>query len=146
VRNCVTVPNIDGETRLDRLRSVSLLAGVGDDALGKILECATDFDAPAGQVLAEVRMPGAGLFLIEEGIAIVDVPGQPVELGPGHSFGELSLITDHPRAARVRAKTQLRGVAISRHDFQRLLDSEPRLAIAMLREVAKRLVAFTTHE
>lgn len=130
--------------RLDRLRSVSLFAEVGEDGLRRILDCATEFTAPAGQVLAEVRMPGAGLFVIEDGTAIVDVPGHPIELGPGESFGELSLLTDHERAARVRAKTEIRCLAISRHDFQRIIESEPGLAIVMLRALAKRLVEFTT--
>ena len=131
--------------RLDRLRSVSLFTELSDDGLRRILDCANEFDAPAGQVLAEVRMPGAGLFVIEEGTAVVDVPGRPIELGPGESFGELSLLSDHERAARVRAKTPLRCLAISRHDFDGILENEPRLAIAMLRALAKRLVEFTTH-
>ena len=131
--------------RLDRLRAVSLFAEVGDDGLRRILDCANEFEAPAGQVLAEVRMPGSGLFVIEEGSAVVDVPGHPLELGPGESFGELSLLTDRERAARVRAKTPIKCLAISRHDFQDILDSEPRLAIAMLRALAHRLADFTPH-
>ena len=131
--------------RLDRLRAVSLFAEVGDDGLRRILDCANEFEAPAGQVLAEVRMPGSGLFVIEEGTAVVDVPGHPLELGSGESFGELSLLTDAPRAARVRAKTPIKCLAISRHDFQDILDSEPRLAIAMLRALAHRLADLTPH-
>jgi voltage-gated potassium channel len=130
--------------RLDRLRSVSLFAEVGEDGLRKILDCATEFTAPAGQVLAEFRMPGAGLFVIEDGTVVVEVPGHPIELGPGESFGELSLLTDHERAARVRAKTEIRCLAIARHDFQAILESEPGLAIHMLRALAQRLVEFTT--
>jgi CRP-like cAMP-binding protein len=131
--------------RLDRLRAVSLFAEVGDDGLRRILDCANEFEAPAGQVLAEVRMAGSGLFVIEEGAAVVDVPGHPLELGPGESFGELSLLTDRERAARVRAKTPIKCLAISRHDFEDILDSEPRLAIAMLRALAHRLADFTPH-
>lgn len=133
------------QDRLEKLRSVSLFAEVGEDGLKRILDCATEFDAPAGQVLAEFRMAGAGLFVIEEGTVVVEVPGHPIELGPGEAFGELSLLTDHDRAARVRAKTPIRCLAISRHEFQPILESEPRLAIAMLRSLAKRLVEFTTH-
>jgi len=124
---------------------VALLSGIGDEGLRRILECATEFEAPAGQVLTEVKMPGSGLFVIEEGMVVVEIPGQRLELGPGESFGELSLLTDHPRAARVRAKTAIRCLAIARHDFDRLLGAEPQLAIAMLRELATRLVQFTTH-
>lgn len=131
--------------RLEKLRSVSLFAEIGDDGLQRILDCANEFDAPAGQVLAEFRMPGSGLFVIEEGTVVVEVPGHPIELGPGESFGELSLLTDHERAARVRARTPIRCLAISRHDFQPILESEPHLAITMLKALAKRLVEFTAH-
>ena len=131
--------------RLDKLRSVALFAEVGDEGLKRILDCATEFDAPAGQVLAEFRMAGAGLFVIEEGAVFVEVPGHPIELGPGESFGELSLLTDHERAARVRAKTPIRCLALSRRDFLPLLESEPPLAVTMLKALARRLVEFTTH-
>ena len=54
------------------------------------------------------------------------------------------MLTDHERAARVRAKTEIRCLAIARHDFQAILESEPGLAIHMLRALAQRLVEFTT--
>src|SRR5438093_5861909 len=113
--------------RLERLRAVSRFAEVDDDGLKRILDCATEFDVPAGQVLTEVRMPGAGLFVIEEGTVVVEVPGHHLELGAGESFGELSLLTDHKRAARVRAKTPIRCLALSRQDFDRILHAEPSL-------------------
>jgi voltage-gated potassium channel len=140
-----TVPDQTIDERLERLRAVPLLAGIDDDGLRRILECANEFEAPASQLIVEVRMPGTGLFLIEEGTVVVEVPGHPIELGPGSSFGELSLLTDQPRAARVRAKTAVRCLAISRSDFDRILADEPSLAIAMLRDLANRLVSFTTH-
>ena len=42
-------------------------------------------------------------------------------------------------AARVRAETDVRCLAIGREDFARLLDSEPRIAVAMLPVLARRL-------
>jgi CRP-like cAMP-binding protein len=43
------------------------------------------------------------------------------------------------RAARVRAETDLRCVAIGREDFAALLDEEPSIAVAMLPVLARRL-------
>jgi CRP-like cAMP-binding protein len=124
---------------------VPLFAELDDDGLRMIFDCATEFDAPPGQVLAEAKMAGSGLFVIEDGSVMVEVPGHAYELGPGEFFGELALLTDHPRAARVRAKTAVRCLALARHDFERILDGEPKLAIAMLRTLAKRLVDQTPH-
>lgn len=127
--------------RIDRLRSVPIFAELDDDGLRSILACATEFDAPAGHVLAEAGMAGSGLFVIEEGSVNVEVPGSPRELGPGEFFGELSLLVpDTPRAARVRAHTPARLLALSRHDFERLLASEPKMALAMLRVLARRIL------
>lgn len=126
--------------RIERLRSVPIFRELDDDALHSILDCATEFDAPAHHVLAEAGMAGAGLFVIEEGAVVVEVPGHPRELGPGEFFGELSLLVDAPRAARVRTRTASRCLALSRHDFERLLASEPPMALAMLRVLARRIL------
>ena len=127
--------------RIERLRSVPIFTELDDDALGSILACATEFDAPAGHVLAEAGMAGAGLFVIEAGAVTVEIPGHPRELGPGDFFGEVSLLLpDQPRAARVRAKTPARCLALSRHDFERTLEAQPKMALAMLRVLARRII------
>jgi voltage-gated potassium channel len=122
------------------LRAIPLFAGVDEAGLGGIAELATEFTAPAGQVLAEVGQPGTGLFVIEEGTVEVDLPsGSAVELGPGEFFGEAALLTDSPRNARVRARTDVRCLAIERLAFRRLLEEQPSIAVAMLPIVARRL-------
>ena len=140
MRNFPAVSDAITTQRIERLRSVPVFAELDDDALRSVLECATEFEAPAGQVLAEAGMAGAGLFVVEEGSAVVEIPGQHRELGPGEFFGELSLLVDAPRAARVRVKTSARLLALSRHDFERILESQPRMALAMLRVLAKRII------
>jgi CRP-like cAMP-binding protein len=45
--------------------------------------------------------------------------------------------------ARVRAKAACRCLAISRDDFERLLEAEPSIAVPMLTTVARRLVDVT---
>ena len=127
--------------RIDRLRGVPIFAELDDDALRSVLDCATEFDAPTGHVLAEAGMPGAGLFIVEDGSVVVEAADHPRELGPGEFFGEISLLLpDTPRAARVQVRRAARLLAISRHDFERLLTSQPPMAIAMLRVLAKRIL------
>ena len=64
---------------------------------------------------------------------------QVAQLAPGQFFGEMSLLTDDPHSARVRAKTSVRCLALSRRDFTALLDDEPKVAVAMLPVLARRL-------
>ena len=80
------------------------------------------------------------MFLIEAGRVEVDLDGsRKVELGPGEFFGELSLLTDRYRTARVHALTEVSGLAIGRHEFEELVETQPGLGLAMLRVLAARL-------
>jgi voltage-gated potassium channel len=125
---------------IDKLKSIPLFADLSDQALDRVVELSTEFEAPAGWVLVEVGQPGSGMFVLEEGTVEVQTPdGREWELGPGDFFGELALLTDHPRSARVRAKTPVRSLAISRIDFSKLLTEEPEIAVAMLPKLAQRI-------
>lgn len=124
---------------VEQLRNVPLMATMDDSALNLCAELATGFGVPAGHVLAEHGQPGSGMFLITEGTVVVQLPTGPVELGPGEFFGELALLADVGRVARVRAATPVRGLAIGRKEFTELLEREPRVAVAMLPVLAQRL-------
>src|SRR5207247_9876868 len=95
------------------LRGIALFAELDESALKRIAALATEFDAPAGQVLAERGQPGAGLLVIETGEITVEFPdGRLNEYGPGEFFGEVSLLTDEPRTARVRSRSAGRGRSV----------------------------------
>jgi len=130
-------PTID--QRLQTLKSLPLFEGLSEESLQSILDTSAEFQAAPGQVLVEFHMAGSGLFVIEEGTVVVERSGKNIELGPGQFFGELALLTSTPRTARVRAKTPTRLLAIGRPEFRMLLESEPKMALAMLEVLAKRL-------
>ena len=125
---------------LAELRRIPLFADLDDAALARVAGLAAEFEAQAGHVLVEVGQPGSGMFVLEEGTAAVELPdGRSRHLQPGEFFGEIALLTDHPRNARVQAKTPVRCLAISRTDFANLLEEEPRIGIAMLPKLAARI-------
>ena len=127
---------------VEKLRDVPLFADLHDHTLKRIAELSTEFEEPAGWVLVEVGQPGSGMFVLEEGTVEVQTPdGRVWDLGPGEFFGELALLTDQPRQARIRAKTPVRCLAISRRDFSKLLNEEPEIAVAMLPKLAQRIDA-----
>jgi voltage-gated potassium channel len=75
----------------------------------------------------------------------VELPGKKIELGPGEFFGELALLDEKAtHMARVSASSSLRCLALGRDDFLELLETQPRLAIAMLKVVARRLAGAKT--
>ena len=112
-----------------RLRSLPLFADLDDDQLDRLATCTSEFDAPAGQALIERGRAGSGLFVLEQGEAIVEAPEGTRELGPGDVFGERSLLgEDGERTARVRARTDVRCLAIARTELERVLAESPALA------------------
>jgi voltage-gated potassium channel len=127
---------------VEMLRGIPLFAELDDRALRRVAELVNEFEAPAGWLLVEVGQPGSGMFVLEEGTVEVQTPdGREWDLGPGDFFGELALLTDQPRKARVQAKTPVRCLAISRMDFSKLLQEEPEIAVAMLPRLAQRVDA-----
>ena len=124
----------------DLLRSSPFFAQFDDDALERIAAPFVEIEFPAGHVLIESRIPGAGLFVICEGTVIVEVREFERELGPGEVVGEISLVEDDGlRRARVVAKTPLPCLALDRAEFDRLAEAEPELAAAMRRLASERL-------
>lgn len=124
---------------LRRLSQVPLFSELDQAGLERVDCIANEFEVEPGHVLMERGQPGLGMFIIESGRMRVDVPGgDPVTLGPGDFVGELSVLADHPRTARVVAEEKVRGVAIRRQDLVSLLMDQPSIAIGMLRSLASR--------
>jgi CRP-like cAMP-binding protein len=113
----------------DRLAALPLFAGLDDDQLERLAAATSEFDAPAGQALIERGRAGSGIFVLEEGHAIVEAPEGKRQIGPGDVFGERALLGDDvERTARVRAETDVRCLAISRPELEELLAEDPRVA------------------
>lgn len=114
---------------------------MSDAALERLAACAAEIECDPGQVLALEGDPGSGMFVILDGTVSVEMRGGwHTELGEGNFVGEISLLVPGAtRVARVRAATPVRCLTIPRQDFLELVESEPSLALAMLRELARRL-------
>jgi CRP-like cAMP-binding protein len=126
----------------DELRAVPLLEGVSEAALERLASVSGEVISEPGQLLALQGDPGSGMFVILDGEVAVEWRGGFVELGPGNFFGELTLLAPGgTRIARVRASSRVRCLAIPRDDALALLESEPTVALVMLREIARRFAS-----
>ena len=95
-----------------------------------------------GQIVAMEGDRGSGMFVILDGTASVEWRGGSVSLDAGTFFGELTVLAPGGRRnARVRAATEMRCLAIPREVALELIESEPSVALAMLREVARRFAS-----
>jgi CRP-like cAMP-binding protein len=76
-----------------------------------------------------------------DGAVAVELRGTTIELGRGDLVGELALLVPETgRIARVTAVAETRCLAIPRETFIALVETEPAFALALVRELARRLV------
>ena len=123
----------------DDLRAIPLFADASEAALETVALHAGEVTCESGQILALEGDRGSGMFVVLDGRVSVEWRGGRVELGPGSFVGELTLLAPGgTRNARVRAATHVRCLAISRDDALHLVETEPSVALGMLREVARR--------
>jgi CRP/FNR family cyclic AMP-dependent transcriptional regulator len=124
--------------------AIPLFAQISEEAAA-IVASGGVTDVPAGQVLAQAGDPGVGMFVVLDGSVMVERGDLHIEMERGSFFGELALLVpDSPRIARVRAKTDARVLAVPRQTFELLLETEPAFTLALLRELATRLVQART--
>jgi CRP-like cAMP-binding protein len=125
----------------DELRAIPLFAGLSDAGLERLLASAGEIECEPGQVLVLRGEPGSGMYVVLDGTVMVELRGGlHTELGVGNFFGETALLVPSAvRGARVRASTEVRCLSVPREDFLALVESEPSLALEMLRELARRL-------
>jgi CRP/FNR family cyclic AMP-dependent transcriptional regulator len=131
----------------DELRALPLFTDVSDEALQRLAECVAELERDPGQVIALPGDPGSGMFVIREGAVSVELRGDaPIELREGNFFGELALLTpDATRIGRVRASTTVRLLSIPRQEALTLVESEPSVALKMLKEIARRFAGVPLH-
>ena len=133
-----------GDDRLEALRRVPLFSELGNEELQRVAEAVNEVAVPAQQLLVQPGTAGTGMFFIAEGTAVVETKRDRIELGPGQFFGELALMSeDATRTARVRAKTELRCLALDRVSFRKLVTEHPDVAASLLEVALGRLAENT---
>src|ERR1700682_1484457 len=125
-----------------------LFAGLPRRMLGRL---ATRFLEKAyypGEFVFHEGDPGRALFVVVEGTVeiIQESPrGEHVvrTLVAGDAFGELALIDESPRSGSARIGEQARLLILYKSDFDALMEGEARIALVVLRNLARVLAAYT---
>ena len=130
--------------------SYPIFAGLAPVSLARLIG---EFETrlyPAGAVIFRQGEPGQEMFVVRAGVAEAragqgDEGSYPLSLyQTGDSFGELALLTDDPRSTTVVALTDLELWALPKQRFLMLVQQMPGLALAVGRQVSRRLQA--THQ
>lgn len=124
------------------LGSVPFFASLDEKRRKALASDGKELSFKAGDLIVGEGASGVGFYLVLDGKAEVR-KGKRVlaSLGKGEFFGEMSLIDDQPRSADVVAVAPTRCWALSSWAFNALVRAKPDIALAMLKELVKRLRA-----
>jgi CRP-like cAMP-binding protein len=119
---------------LETLAGLPLLADVPLEALRPVALEMCESVFPAGtEVMREGDEDGVGFFVVLAGEGDVFVGAQHVRIvRAGDHFGELAAIDGGPRAATVRARTELRCLIVTDAAFHELVHDHPSAAWKLL--------------
>lgn len=123
------VPDAIAHSLVKLLRSVPDFADLDDDTLLAIVGASANLFWPAGASIFEHGTGSEALYLVLSGeVSISDREAEVSRIGPGSSFGELSLLlhTTHSKDARATEPTEL--MVIPQASFESLLAENPKLA------------------
>ena len=132
-------------SNLDHLRNVPIFSDLSVSDLEKISNKMVSRSYDKGQMILLEETHGETFFVIKSGIVKVtrlSDDGREVILailGESDFFGEMSLLDGEGRSANIVANEKAVVLTLSRNDFLSCLESYPKIAIALLEELAIRL-------
>lgn len=132
------------ESEVQSLRQVPMFAGV-DPARLKLLAFTSErVQFRPGQRFFSQGDPSDAAYVILEGAAEIclETPNGPkkiAEVGRSALVGEMGILADSPRSATIQAACDTVALRIDKRIFLELLVQFPQFAIAVMRELGKRL-------
>jgi len=128
---------------VELLRDVALFSACSKRELGHIASLVEEIEVPEGKVLMREGELGRELFVIVDGTANVAVGKKKrvARLGPGWTFGEVSLLDRGPRSATVTAHTDMHLLVLTARAFSTILEESPSFSRKILKAMARRLRA-----
>ncbi|MDX1523022.1 MAG: patatin-like phospholipase family protein [Anaerolineae bacterium] len=127
------------------LRNIPLFKSLDDETLKLIANRLTRVHYTKGEFVFKEGDFGDTMYLVESGqVGVIgEDAGDIARLGPGSFVGEISLLLAQPRTASLQILIDAELWALSKSDLEALLDSNPSIGIAMMRELSQRLVTTT---
>ncbi|RYY32478.1 MAG: Crp/Fnr family transcriptional regulator, partial [Sphingomonadales bacterium] len=123
----------------------SVFAECSEAELTELLRVATLQTMKAGETILEQGEEGDAMLLLLEGVArvwMVTSNGREIILDyaePGSVLGEIALLDGEPRTASATALWKGRLLRVKKRGFLAFVEDHPKIAMALLRDMARRL-------
>lgn len=130
--------------RTTLLQEVFLFKELDSPSILRLVDASTVIDCAIGSTLVRQGEIETSLYVILEGRFDVTLDGRTIaRLTQGNHFGEMSLLTNHPRSASVCAVTDGRALRITSDYLQTFIAAHPQegvhMMITLARELSERL-------
>lgn len=122
-----------------------LFEGLSPSELRTIASCCKTQKLAQGETLFQMGQTNNQLFLVLSGqvkVSIKDAQGKehPLSfLGPGNSFGEMSLLTGNPTSSDVSAILETEILCIEKEAFLKILETHPSVSLKINQLLSERL-------
>jgi len=133
----------------DRIRellaSVELFGEMIEEEIDDLTALAQVKKLPKDTTIFHAGDPADAVFVVASGrvkVVITSSDGKEfilTVLGAGQVFGEMALLESAPRSASVVTLSAVEVLVINRVDFQRLLESNPRISLRLMAILSRRL-------
>ena len=132
------------EAEVQSLRAVPMFQGIDPARLKLLAFTGERIQFRPGQRFFSQGDASDAAYVILEGAAEIhlDTPNGPLkvaEIGGGALVGEMGILSDNPRSATVQALGETAALRIDKRIFLELLTQFPQMAIAVMRELSRRL-------
>jgi CRP-like cAMP-binding protein len=123
----------------------SLFSGCSVEELGDLLSVGTILNVQPNETILRQGDDGDALILLLEGVvrvSMVTSNGREIILDyaePGAMLGEVAVLDGEPRTASTISLWKGRVLRLSRTAFEGLVERHPRMALKVMRDMAKRL-------
>jgi CRP/FNR family cyclic AMP-dependent transcriptional regulator len=122
------------------VKESKLFHGLPDSELRSIERQIKTVTHPAGHEIVVRGENGVGFMIIIDGtVTVTTVQGKTRKLGPGDSFGEMSLLDHEGRSASIKADTDVTLATIPEWNFRPFLKEHPEVAYRLLQVLSQRV-------
>ena len=136
------LPTLSIMERILFLQRVPMFSELPPVELKQVAAVAWENFYTEGDLIARQGETGDAMFIIVEGEVKVYTEGTNEELavrGPGEYVGEMSIISQEPRMASLRAAGDVRMPCIGQKEFEGIIRERPETSLAVMRELIVRL-------
>jgi CRP-like cAMP-binding protein len=122
------------------VKNAKLFEGLPESEVRTIEKQMKIVQHPAGHEIVVKGENGVGFMIILDGtVTVSTVQGKSRTLGPGDSFGEMSLLDHEGRSANIKADTDVSLATIPEWSFRPFLKEHPEVSYRLLQVLSQRV-------